>query len=276
MNNEKTFQPFEYPEPSGFGQMSFDEDEKVIFVTNDDGYYSDGITALIESLRGLGKIIVCAPDASRSGFSSSFSATTPVSLRRLSDDGEVMIFACSGTPVDCVKIAMHRFFHVRKPDLIVSGINHGGNDSICVMYSGTMGAVLEGCCVGVPSIGFSILSHIQHPDFSAAVGYTRKISEQVLREGLPKGVVLNVNIPASPELKGMRYCRQAKGSWINEFHYISGDENNDTALFQVTGEYLNHEPEATDTDRYWLEHDYVSIVPMGVDYTVHQYLDSQK
>lgn len=264
---ENTFQAFTYPEADGFGQLALPSDRPVILVTNDDGYQAPGINRLVESLRGLGRIIVCAPDSPRSGFSASFTCTRPLTLERLSDDGEVAVYACSGTPVDCVKLALHRFFSERKPDLIVSGINHGGNDSICVMYSGTMGAVFEGCVVGVPAIGFSLLDHRQAADFSYSLKYIRDIVSGVLAHPMPRGLVLNVNIPAVTDIKGMRVCRQAVGEWVKEYHFVEGDENDGQATFQVTGEYVNLEPEATDTDRYWLENDYVSIVPMGVDYT---------
>lgn len=271
--SSNTFQPFSYPVPDGFGQLELPADQKVILVTNDDGYQAKGINSLLESLRGLGRIVVCAPDSPRSGFAASFTSSRPIALTRLSDDGEIAIYSCDGTPVDCVKLALHRFFCQRKPDLIVSGINHGGNDSICIMYSGTMGAVLEGCVVGVPSVGYSILDHSSDADFSTAVKYTREITSKLLEKPMPYGVVLNVNIPAGENIKGVKVCRQAQGQWINEFHYREGDENNGTSYFQVTGEYKNLEPEATDTEEYWLANGYVSVVPTHVDYTCHQRLE---
>ncbi|MCF0178746.1 MAG: 5'/3'-nucleotidase SurE [Bacteroidales bacterium] len=276
MENENLFQAFSYPEPSGFGQLDLKENEKVILVTNDDGYLSKGIKCLVKSLRGFGRIIVCAPDSPRSGFSSSFTVHCPISLKRISDDGEVAVYSCSGTPVDCVKLAFHRFFHHRLPNLVVSGINHGGNDSICVMYSGTMGAVLEACVVGVPAVGFSLLDISNDADFSAAVAYTHSITKTILESPMPKGVALNVNIPKTLEIKGARVCRQGDGQWIKEFHYVEGDENTDEAVFQVTGEYFNLEPDAIDTDEYWLEHGYVSIVPTSVDYTHHCHIETFK
>lgn len=266
---ENTFQAFTYPEADGYGQLPLPDDRPVILVTNDDGYVAGGITALVQSLRGLGRIVVCAPDSPRSGFSASFTCTRPVSLQRISDDGEVAIYACSGTPVDCVKLALHRLFSERKPDLLLSGINHGGNDSICVMYSGTMGAVLEGCAIGIPAIGYSLLNHNPKADFSAALPLVRSLTEQVLANPMPQGVVLNINIPDVAVLRGVRICRQARGYWEREFHYLEGDENESKSLFQVTGVYVNAEPEATDTDRYWLEHDYVSVVPTTVDQTAY-------
>lgn len=262
-----------FPEATGYGQLPEDPmGRRVILVTNDDGYQAGGIQRLVESLRGLARIVVCAPDSPRSGFSASFTCTRPVTLKRLSDDGDVAWYSCSGTPVDCVKLALHRFFAERKPDLIVSGINHGGNDSICIMYSGTMGAVLEGCVVGVPSVGFSLLDHRKDADFSAALPYVRNITESILKRPMPYGVSLNVNIPATDRIQGVKVCRQADGLWDKEFHYVEGNENDGEAVFQVTGEYVCREPESAEVDRYWLERDYVSIVPVGVDYTHHEHL----
>ncbi len=262
---------FPHPEASGFGQFPLENDRPAILVTNDDGYEAGGIKALTESLRGLGRIVVCAPDSPRSGFSASFTCTRPINLLSVSDDGEVAVFSCNGTPVDCVKIALHRLFHERKPDLILSGINHGGNDSVSVMYSGTMGAVLEGCAVGISSIGFSLLNLSPMADFTNVLSITRNISEQVLANPMPRGVVLNVNIPDVAKPKGIRVCRQADGYWESEYHYLEGDEHTDQAWFQVTGTYINNEPEATDTDRYWLDKDFVSVVPTTIDQTAYRH-----
>lgn len=272
--NENNFQAFTYPEADGFGQLPLPDGVPVILVTNDDGYAARGINALVDSLRGMGRIVVCAPDSPRSGFSASFTCTRPISLQLVSDDGEVAVYSCSGTPVDCVKLALHRFFSQRRPDILLSGINHGGNDSICVMYSGTMGAALEGCAVGLPSVGFSLLNHSPQADFSAVLPFVRTITQQVLDHPMPKGVVLNVNMPDVAQPKGVRICRQADGYWDKEYHYLEGDEQSGIARFQVTGVYVNREPEATDTDRYWLEHDYISVVPTTVDQTAVSHLGS--
>lgn len=269
-----TFQAFSYPHADGYGQLPLQDDRPVVLITNDDGYKAGGINALVDSLRGLCRIVVCAPDSPRSGFSASFTCTCPVSLQKMSDDGEVAVYACSGTPVDCVKLALHRLFSERHPNLIVSGINHGGNESICVMYSGTMGAAMEGCVVGIPSIGFSLLDHDPAASFAHAVPFARDIVKQILDHPLPSGVLLNVNIPSGSEIKGVRVCRQAAGKWEEEFHYLEGDENQGKSLFQVTGVYVNLEPEAEDTDRYWLEKNYVSVVPQEVDYTSYPHLGS--
>ena len=274
--NEGTFQSFTYPEADGYGQLPLPDDRPVILVTNDDGYAARGINCLVDTLRGLGRIIVCAPDSPRSGFSASFTCTRPVTLTRLSDDGEVAVYSCSGTPVDCVKLALHRMFNERKPDLIVSGINHGGNESICVMYSGTMGAVFEGCVVGIPSIGFSLLDHRHEADFAPSLPMIKELVAKALQQPFPADVCLNVNIPATADIQGVRVCRQAAGRWEEEFHYLEGDEHAGLASFQVTGVYVNLEPEAVDTDRYWLEHDYISVVPQHVDYTAHATLSGLK
>lgn len=285
---ENTFQAFTYPEADGYGQLTFDTPDgkpqkPVILVTNDDGWQSRGIRALVDSIRGLGHIVVCAPDSPRSGFGASFTCTRPVTLERLHGVGEPDQdwFSCSGTPVDCVKLAFHRLFDQYKPTLVVSGINHGSNDSICIMYSGTMGAVLESTVVGVPAIGFSMLDHRPDANFDHTRTYVHDIVKEVLsQEGmlsvLSQGVGLNVNIPMTPGINGVRMCRQANGVWVEEFHYLEGDENDGKATFQVTGKYLNREPEATDTDRYWLEQDYISIVPVHADYTSHGSLSTFK
>lgn len=276
---ENTFQEFTYPDADGFGQLSIDvptggERRPVILVTNDDGWQAGGIRSLVESLRGLATIVVCAPDSPRSGFSASFTCTHPLTLERLHDVGapDEYWYSCSGTPVDCVKLAFHRLFHQQKPDLVVSGINHGSNDSICIMYSGTMGAVLESSVVGVPAIGFSMLDHRREADFTHTRPYVRAIVQKVLGsqtllDQLRKGVGLNVNIPMIPQINGVRVCRQSDGVWVDEYHYLEGDENEGKAVFQVTGKYVNRETGLTDTDRYWLEHDYISIVPVHADYT---------
>lgn len=276
---ENTFQAFTYPEADGFGQLALGTSDEgirkpVILVTNDDGWQAGGINSLVQSLRGIGTIVVCAPDSPRSGFSSSFTCTRPVTLERLQDkcSADEYWYSCSGTPVDCVKLAFHRMFHQRKPDLVVSGINHGSNDSICIMYSGTMGAVLESTVVGVPAIGFSMLDHRPDANFEHTRPFIRTIVEKVLGsdvilDQLHAGVGLNVNIPMSTNIQGVRLCRQANGVWVDEFHHLEGDENDGKATFQVTGRYVNREAYSTDTDRFWLEQDYISVVPVHADYT---------
>lgn len=251
----------------------------LILVANDDGYDAPGIRNLTQALEGLGRIVVVAPDAPRSGAACSFSAHDDIVLRRIEgpayadglgerdDTDDVTVYACSGTPMDCIKVALHHLFARRRPDLIVSGINHGGNDSICVVYSGTMGAVLEGCIVGIPAIGFSLLEYNWNADFSVARRYARHIARRVLAEGLPYGMVLNVNIPYRPDVRGIRVCRQADGYWHREFEDVAVSA--DRCVFRVAGQYANREPEATDTDEHFLAQGYVTVVPTQVDLTAH-------
>jgi 5'-nucleotidase len=253
--------------------IAFENDSRpLILVTNDDGIEARGIAALCNALRGLGRIIVVAPDGPRSGHACSFTCTRPLELRLLSDDGDVARLTVSGTPVDCVKLAFHRIFPKRRPDLLVSGINHGANSSICVVYSGTMGAAIEGCIVGVPAIGFSLCDHRPDADFTTATAYVRRIAQQVLTHGLERGICLNVNIPSGGSIQGVRVARQADGYWTREFDHI--EDQPDCEVYRVTGEYANREPEAADTDEYLLARGYVTVVPTQVDLTAHRRLES--
>lgn len=254
--------------------MFAEEKRPLVLVTNDDGVDAKGIHCLTESLRGLGRVIVVAPDAPRSGHACSFTCTCPVVLQPVSDDGDVTVFKVSGTPVDCVKLAMHRLFRTRKPDLLVSGINHGANSSICVVYSGTMGAVIEGCIVGVPSIGFSLCDHQADADFVPAVRYAREIAGKVLLHGMDRGICLNVNIPRTSDIKGVRVCRQADGYWYKEFELLCEEVDKET--YRVTGEYCNREPKADDTDEYYLSQGYISVVPTQIDLTAYHRIDATK
>lgn len=254
--------------------MFAEEKRPLILVTNDDGIEAKGIHSLVKALRGLGRVVVVAPDAPRSGHGCSFTCACPVVLQPVSDDGEVAVFKVSGTPVDCVKLAMHRLFSIRKPDLLVSGINHGANSSVCVVYSGTMGAVLEGCIVGIPSVGFSLCDHRADADFAPAVSYAREIVGKVLRHGMHRGVCLNINIPMTGHIKGVRVCRQADGYWRKEFELLREEVDKET--FRVTGEYCNREPQADDTDEYYLSQGYISVVPTQVDLTAYHRIAAAK
>ncbi|NDV68021.1 5'/3'-nucleotidase SurE [Dysgonomonas sp. 25] len=242
----------------------------LIFITNDDGYQAGGINALIDSMRGLGEIVVVAPDGPRSGMSSAITSINPLRAHLLEEQDDLKIYACTGTPVDCVKLGISEICD-RKPDLVVTGINHGSNAAIAVLYSGTMGAALEGCVFEVPSIGFSLLDHSKDADFGEAQKYTRLISEQVLKSGLPKGTCLNVNIPKGDDIKGIRICRQTSGKWVEEF-----DRSQDgigKEVYWLTGHFRNDEPEDESTDEWALHNGYVSIVPTKVDMTHHDFMD---
>lgn len=245
----------------------------LIFITNDDGFDSGGIKALIDSVKQLGDVIVVAPDGSRSGMSGAISSTVPIRVREVHKEPGLEIYACTGTPVDCVKLGISEIAG-RKPDLLVSGINHGSNASICVLYSGTMGAAMEGCIFKVPSIGFSLLDHSLKADFSASKPIVTKISKLVLDEGLPIGTCLNVNIPKGDDVKGIRICRQTAGQWVEEF--FRSKDGTGKEIFWLTGHFENDEPDDSLTDEWALAAGYATIVPIKVDMTDHGFLDKIK
>jgi len=243
-------------------------EERLILVSNDDGMHASGIEALIETVRPFGKVLVVAPAEGQSGMSHAITIKVPVRVHKVrnEDEPDVARYICSGTPVDCIKLAISRLAN-RKPDLIVSGINHGGNSSASIVYSGTMAAAMEGCVNGIPSIGFSLLDISREADFSAVKEIAREIIERVLSEPLPEGVCLNVNVPQVPisEIKGIKICRQTKGFWIEEFEKRTDPNRKD--YYWLTGLFQNLEPDATDTDEWALNNDYVSIVPVKIDLT---------
>lgn len=252
------------------------QNKPLIFVTNDDGYQAKGIQSLVESLIGLGEIVVVAPSGPRSGMSGAITSTEPIRshLVEKNKEKDITIYACTGTPVDCVKLGISEILN-RKPDLLVSGINHGSNASICVLYSGTMGAAMEGAIFKVPSIGFSLLDHEHDADFSHTAPITRSLSAEILKTGLPAGVCLNVNIPHSKdELKGIRVCRQAAGQWVDEFK-ISEDGAN-KKVYWLTGRFKNEEPDDATTDEWALANGYAAVVPIAVDMTAHSLVSSMK
>lgn len=246
----------------------------LILITNDDGHQAKGIQTLIKSLTGLGEIVVVAPDGPRSGMSNAITSIVPIRANLIEENKEkdIKIYACTGTPVDCVKLGISEIIG-RKPDLLVSGINHGSNASICVLYSGTMGATIEGCIFKVPSIGFSLLSHHPNADFSNAEKITRKLSEEILKTSLPEGVCLNVNIPTG-ELKGVKVCRQTSGQWIEEF--VRSKDGANKEVFWLTGRFENDEPGNSETDEWALENNYISIVPTKIDLTAHEVVEQMK
>lgn len=241
----------------------------LIFVTNDDGFMAKGINSLVESLVGLGEIVVVAPDGPRSGMSSAITSIQPIRYQLISKDLEkdITIYACTGTPVDCVKLGISEIVG-KKPDLLVSGINHGSNASICVLYSGTMGAAIEGALFKVPSIGYSVLDHAHDADFKHTNKITRALSKKILETGLPTGVCLNVNIPNSKdEIKGIKVCKQASGQWVEEFKKSADGANKE--IFWLTGYFQNDDLNDIETDEWALANGYATIVPVKVDMTDH-------
>lgn len=239
----------------------------LIFVTNDDGINANGVHALIDFISDFGDVICVCPDSPRSAQSMAITVNTPLRISHHDDYNGSLMFSINGTPVDCVKLGIHAITQ-RLPNLVVSGINHGSNASINVIYSGTMGAALEGCAFGIPSIGFSLTNHSPSADFMPCKKFIRTIVNKVLTDGLPKGVCLNVNIPDSiPAPVEMKVVRSAKGKWTDEYDKYVDPQGH--PFYRLTGNFLNEEPEATDTDEWCLQHGIVSVVPILLDRTAN-------
>jgi 5'-nucleotidase len=237
----------------------------VILITNDDGVTAPGIKNLVEAVKGLGKIIVVAPDKPQSGMGHAITIGQPLRLHKLHSYDNVETWSCSGTPVDCVKLAVDKVLH-RKPDICLSGINHGSNHSINVIYSGTMSAAVEAAIESIPSVGFSSLDYSIEADFTGARKYARIITEKMLRSKLDKHTILNVNIPAVPAelLKGMKICRQAYAKYEEDF--IERLDPHGRHYYWLTGKFVNFD-KGKDTDVWALAHNYVSVVPVQFDMT---------
>ncbi len=241
----------------------------LILISNDDGYKAKGIRSLVEMISDMGDIIVCAPTDVRSGMSRAFSMSV-LTMKEIATTQGVQVYACSGTPVDCVKIAYSELCP-RKPDLIIGGINHGSNASTNAHYSGTVGIAIEGAMKGIPSIAFSLCDFSADADFEPMRDVVRTLVGQTLREGLPPYICLNVNVPLTDEIKGVRYCRMAWGHWRKEIakchHPTRGFD-----YYWMTGYYQNDEPAAEDTDDWYLAHGYIAVTPLTVDMTAHAFL----
>lgn len=245
------------------------KDRPLILVTNDDGINAPGIRALIEVMKTLGDVCVVAPDSPQSGMGHAITINDAIYCNKIKlTNGDTHTeYSSSGTPVDCVKLAINEVLK-RKPDLCVSGINHGSNSSINVIYSGTMSAAVEAGTSGIPAIGFSLLDSSLEADFNPAIKYVKLIAEQTLKNGLPKGVVLNVNIPKlkANEIQGIKICRQANAYWKEIFDKRTNPVGRD--YYWLTGEFVNQD-KGTDTDEWALERGYVSVVPVQFDLTAH-------
>jgi 5'-nucleotidase len=241
------------------------KDLPVILITNDDGIMAPGILNLVEAVKDLGKVVVVAPDKPQSGMGHAITIGLPLRLHPVTLFNGVEAWQCSGTPVDCVKLAVDKVLH-RKPDICLSGINHGANHSINVIYSGTMSAAVEAAIESIPSAGFSLLDHSVEADFTGARKYARLVVQQMLRTKLDKHTVLNVNIPAVPAelIKGVRICKQAYAKYEEDF--IERSDPNGKKYFWLTGEFVNFD-KGRDTDVWALEHNYVSVVPVQFDLT---------
>jgi len=241
----------------------------LILITNDDGHDAPGIEVLTRLMMQVGDVIVMAPDGARSAQSNALTVTNPIRFKKIEEKAGLVRYSCTGTPTDCVKLALNEVVH-RKPDLLVSGINHGSNSAINVIYSGTMGAVLEGCENGILSIGFSVCDHSYDADFSYFEKYVLQITRAALENGLPHYTCLNVNAPAG-EIVGIRVSRQCDGRWTKEFEKRSDPQGR--AYFWLTGYFENHEPNAKDTDEWALTNGYISIVPTKIDLTDYKSIE---
>jgi 5'-nucleotidase len=241
----------------------------LILVVNDDGINAPGIRALISVMQDIGEVVVVAPDKPQSAMGHAITINNIMYLNKMSaEQAEVLEYSCSGTPVDCVKLAVNEILH-RKPDLCVSGINHGSNSSINVIYSGTMSAAVEAGIEGIPAIGFSLLDYDWNADFDSAKNFIKQITLETLKNGLPKGVVLNVNLPKLKEkdIKGIKICRQANALWMEKFDKRKTPQGKD--YYWLTGEFVNND-HGQDTDEWALANGYVSVVPVQFDLTAYQ------
>lgn len=239
----------------------------LILVVNDDGITAPGIKALVNAVKEIGEVVVVAPDSPQSGMGHAITINKPLRVSKVDVFGDIPAYQCSGTPADCVKIAVDKILK-RKPDLCVSGVNHGSNSSINIIYSGTMSAAMEASLEGIPAIGFSLLDYRHEADFSASEKVAKKIVEQLLKNGLPKNTLLNVNIPNLPfnEIKGEKVCRQAVAKWVEEF--VERQDPFGRNYYWLTGKFVNFD-HGTDTDEWALANGFVSVVPVHHDLTAH-------
>jgi len=236
-----------------------------ILITNDDGITAPGIRNLVDAVKGLGKIVVVAPDKPQSGMGHAITIGQPLRMHKVEMFEGIESWQTSGTPVDCVKLAVDKVLH-RKPDLCLSGINHGANHSINVIYSGTMSAAMEASIESIPSIGFSLMNFNYEADFEASKFYVRKIVSSLLKKKMDKHMLLNVNIPSAPMelIKGVKVCRQAYAKYQEDF--LQRKDPQGKKYYWLTGAFVNFD-KGTDTDVWALENNYVSVVPVQFDLT---------
>ncbi len=238
----------------------------LILVTNDDGITAPGIRTLISVMNEIGEVVVVAPDSPQSGMGHAVTINNILYCSEIKiDNGPQKEYECSGTPADCVKIAVSEILD-RKPDLCVSGINHGSNSSINVIYSGTMSAAVEAGVEGIPAIGFSLLDYSWSADFEPLKEYIRKITKSVLENKLPIDTVLNVNFPKAQNFKGIKICRQARANWVEEFDKRVNPQQKE--YYWLTGKFVNMD-KGQDTDEWALAHGFISVVPVQFDLTAH-------
>lgn len=250
-----------------------DTGRPLILVTNDDGIKAKGLESLVKMLKTFADVVIVAPNESYSGMSHAITVKTPLYAKLVRETEQVKLYKVNGTPVDCVKLALNVLLP-KKPDLLVSGINHGTNSSISLHYSGTVGAAREGALNRIPAVGFSLLDYKHEADFTEAVKVAEHVVKIMLSDQLPGGTFLNVNIPDVNPVKGAKVARQSKGRWVEEF--IERTDPRGRNYYWLTGHFENLEPEARDTDEYLLDKGYASIVPCHLDATNFNLLSYMK
>lgn len=240
----------------------------LILVTNDDGMFAPGIKRLVSIARHMGEVIVVAPNSPQSAKGHAVTLSDPIRLHKVSVFDDIEAYECSGTPVDCVKLAKNVLLKDRKIDLCVSGINHGSNASINILYSGTISAAMEASIEGIDSIGFSLEDYSMEADFDPASPWVKAIMEYVISHGMINTKLLNVNIPhpSLGPIKGMRICRQSEGRWEEEF--VEGEDPRGQKFYWLTGNFVTNDVRP-DTDIYALKEGYISVVPSLHDLTAH-------
>jgi 5'-nucleotidase len=248
-----------------------EEKRPLILVSNDDGVEAKGIRELVRMIRRFGDVVVMAPDSARSGSGCAITVNLPVHYSLVKQEPGLRVYKCSGTPVDCVKMALHCVLD-RKPDLVIGGINHGDNAAINAHYSGTMGVVIEGCFNRVPSIGFSLDNHDAAAEFSQLRPYIEDVVEKVLAKGLPDYTCLNVNFPGD-EIKGIKATAMARGHWTQEWEPCPRRRDASSNYYWLTGSFINDEPEDAGRDRSAISMGYATVTPIMIDMTDYKMLD---
>ena len=239
-----------------------------ILISNDDGFRAAGIQELAEAMLPYGDVTIVAPDGPRSGFSGAITTTQPLRLKHRHTTGSLKVYSCEGTPVDCVKLALNTIFADTRPDLVLSGINHGSNEGICVSYSGTLGAAREGCIYGIPSLAVSLDDTAWHPDFTDSIDYTKKVVELMQQTKLPHQTMLSLNIPKDKP-KGLKICPMTVGRFVEEF--VNSQDGRGKEIYWMTG-YQIPTDEADRGDWHYLREGWATLTPLQLDTTNHSYI----
>ena len=239
-----------------------------ILISNDDGFRAAGIQELAEAMLPYGDVTIVAPDGPRSGFSGAITTTQPLRLKHRHTTGSLEVYSCEGTPVDCVKLALNTIFADTRPDLVLSGINHGSNEGICVSYSGTLGAAREGCIYGIPSLAVSLDDTAWHPDFTDSIDYTKKVVELMQQTKLPHQTMLSLNVPKDKP-KGLKICPMTVGRFVEEF--VNSQDGRDKEIHWMT-DYQIPTDEADRGDWHYLREGWATLTPLQLDTTNHSYI----